>query len=479
MGLSPTMDLMHPARHPATAARGAAARAQGGVRVRAAARAVLRGPLARRSWAEAAYLTVGVPLTMAGFLLILMTAVFGAMLCASLAGVAAGLALLTATTVAGRGLAAVHAAGWRRPCPAGRRRCPGRPVRARPRPARPGGRPAARRARLARRLLRAAPPAAGAGQPVRGGQLLGRWPVLPDLPGLVGNRPGGHRPAARAARDQQPAARGRGADSLLVRCAGDPGARCGAAARRPVGGAGGGAGRPLADPTRLLHRRGRCPSGSASCRPAGPRRSTTRPPCSAGSSGTCTTAPRPGWSRWPCSSAWPRRSWPGRPDGDAAAAPTRTGSTGSGSCRRRPPRRQGGPHRAARPGPRYPPARARPRPRRGAGHAGRPQRGPRHADRRTAGPADAGDRDHRLLLRRRAAGQRGQAQRRGPGRDRRHRGRDALRRRSPTTGGGAVLRPGGGLAGLAQRVAVVDGALAVSSPAGGPTVVTVDLPLHA
>jgi signal transduction histidine kinase len=45
--------------------------------------------------------------------------------------------------------------------------------------------------------------------------------------------------------------------------------------------------------------------------------------------------------------------------------------------------------------------------------------------------------------------------------------------------GGAVLRPGGGLAGLAQRVAVVDGTLGVSSPGGGPTVVTVDLPLHA
>ena len=45
--------------------------------------------------------------------------------------------------------------------------------------------------------------------------------------------------------------------------------------------------------------------------------------------------------------------------------------------------------------------------------------------------------------------------------------------------GGALPRPGGGLAGLAQRVAVVDGTLAVSSPDGGPTVVTVDLPLHA
>ena len=126
------MDLMYPARHPAAAARGAAARAQGGVRVRAAARAVLRAPLARRSWAEAAYLTVGVPLTVAGFLLILMTAVFGAVLCASLTGVAAGLALLTATTVAGRGLAAVHRRlaaalpGWPPPLPGPAPFVPGR-----------------------------------------------------------------------------------------------------------------------------------------------------------------------------------------------------------------------------------------------------------------------------------------------------------------------------------------------------------------
>jgi len=108
MALSLRMEGMQPAQHPAAAARGGAARAQGGVRVRTAARAVLRAPLARRSWAEAAYLAVGVPLTAAGFMLILWTAVFGALLCASLAGVAAGLALLTATTVAGRGLAAVH-----------------------------------------------------------------------------------------------------------------------------------------------------------------------------------------------------------------------------------------------------------------------------------------------------------------------------------------------------------------------------------
>jgi hypothetical protein len=46
-------------------------------------------------------------------------------------------------------------------------------------------------------------------------------------------------------------------------------------------------------------------------------------------------------------------------------------------------------------------------------------------------------------------------------------------------GGGARLVPGGGLCGLADRVRTVDGRLNVSSPAGGPTVVTVELPSHA
>jgi len=36
-----------------------------------------------------------------------------------------------------------------------------------------------------------------------------------------------------------------------------------------------------------------------------------------------------------------------------------------------------------------------------------------------------------------------------------------------------------GLSGLAERVEAVDGHLEVVSPLGGPTVVTVDLPLHA
>jgi signal transduction histidine kinase len=42
--------------------------------------------------------------------------------------------------------------------------------------------------------------------------------------------------------------------------------------------------------------------------------------------------------------------------------------------------------------------------------------------------------------------------------------------------GGADPRPGGGLAGLAERVGAVDGVFLVESPAGGPTAVTVELP---
>jgi signal transduction histidine kinase len=45
--------------------------------------------------------------------------------------------------------------------------------------------------------------------------------------------------------------------------------------------------------------------------------------------------------------------------------------------------------------------------------------------------------------------------------------------------GGARLVPGGGLAGLLERVQTVDGRLDVDSPVGGPTVVTVELPRHA
>ena len=49
-------------------------------------------------------------------------------------------------------------------------------------------------------------------------------------------------------------------------------------------------------------------------------------------------------------------------------------------------------------------------------------------------------------------------------------------------GGAALNRLGSsssGLAGLADRVAAVDGQLSIASPTGGPTTITVDLPSHA
>ena len=45
--------------------------------------------------------------------------------------------------------------------------------------------------------------------------------------------------------------------------------------------------------------------------------------------------------------------------------------------------------------------------------------------------------------------------------------------------GGAALSPGGGLAGLAERVSSVDGLLTLRSPSGGPTTVTAQLPWRA
>src|SRR6185437_12026520 len=43
--------------------------------------------------------------------------------------------------------------------------------------------------------------------------------------------------------------------------------------------------------------------------------------------------------------------------------------------------------------------------------------------------------------------------------------------------GGATIEAGGGLAGLASRIAAVDGAFSVSSPPGGPTLVRAEIPV--
>ena len=56
---------------------------------------------------------------------------------------------------------------------------------------------------------------------------------------------------------------------------------------------------------------------------------------------------------------------------------------------------------------------------------------------------------------------------------------DALRLRVGDDGrGGADPSRGTGLAGLLQRVSTVDGSMSVSSPPGGPTSVTVELPMR-
>jgi signal transduction histidine kinase len=56
---------------------------------------------------------------------------------------------------------------------------------------------------------------------------------------------------------------------------------------------------------------------------------------------------------------------------------------------------------------------------------------------------------------------------------------DDLRLRVTDDGhGGAAPAPGSGLAGLRDRLAPVDGRLVVMSPLGGPTAVTVEIPLH-
>jgi signal transduction histidine kinase len=45
--------------------------------------------------------------------------------------------------------------------------------------------------------------------------------------------------------------------------------------------------------------------------------------------------------------------------------------------------------------------------------------------------------------------------------------------------GGAVIVPGGGLAGLRDRVEALDGRLELLSPAGGPTIIRVSIPAAA
>ncbi|WP_030886863.1 MULTISPECIES: sensor histidine kinase, partial [unclassified Streptomyces] len=61
-----------------------------------------------------------------------------------------------------------------------------------------------------------------------------------------------------------------------------------------------------------------------------------------------------------------------------------------------------------------------------------------------------------------------------------HTGRDGMLRVSVTDNGkgGAALDKGSGLTGLERRLSRFDGVLAVNSPPGGPTMITLDVPTH-
>ena len=56
--------------------------------------------------------------------------------------------------------------------------------------------------------------------------------------------------------------------------------------------------------------------------------------------------------------------------------------------------------------------------------------------------------------------------------------RDLLRLTVADDGVGGAQMTGGGLSGLAERLATIDGRLDVTSPPGGPTVASVELPVR-
>ena len=71
-------------------------------------RAVLRAPFTARAWAETAYCLAGFPIALVGFVLVLVVLALGAGLTVSLVGAVLGLLLVVASTGLARAFAAVH-----------------------------------------------------------------------------------------------------------------------------------------------------------------------------------------------------------------------------------------------------------------------------------------------------------------------------------------------------------------------------------
>ena len=214
-----------------------------------------------------------------------------------------------------------------------------------------------------------------------------------------------------------------------------------------------------------------CARTTSGCAAAGRRRSSSRPPSCDGSSATSTTAPSNGSSRWPSTSAAPRSASTRTPSprrrsssmpGHRRASPSRSCGTSSGARCPRSSSTAGWSPRW-RPSPRA----ARCRPRSSA------RSSPASACRRRSSgrPTSWSSRRSRTSPSTAA-----------PGAARWPCGQDpwALVVEVRDDGiGGAIVAQGGGLAGLRDRAQALDGTLHVSSPAGGPTVVRVELPLPA
>ena len=203
-----------------------------------------------------------------------------------------------------------------------------------------------------------------------------------------------------------------------------------------------------------------CPRRCGRSRPAGAGWCGPGTRSDVGSNSTCTTAPSSASCRWACPCAL--RS------GTSATARSTSTTCSTDGCRARHGRGRAAPDRA-RPSPQQPRRRA------GSG-TGEPQ--PEHPAPGGPGPAGGPDlpgphQHHRLLRRLRGGRERGQACRR-----RRHRHVGAPRRRGPCWVsvsddgcGGAVARPGSGLAGLRDRVGALGGTLGIRSTPGTGTVV--------
>ena len=199
-------------------------------------------------------------------------------------------------------------------------------------------------------------------------------------------------------------------------------------------------------------------------------RSTSPRPNGGASNVTCTTVCRPSSSRWRWTSAWPDRSW------RAATTPTQQFWRWSSA----PTTTRSGPSRPAQPGTRHPSRGAdRPRARRsGVGVRGAqpdPGRG-QHRRCPTRPPATVESAAYFVI----AEALTNAAK---------HSGASLINVDARVVGGvlrvevrddgvgGADVEHGGGLAGLASRVAAIEGRLRVASPVGGPTTVLAELPL--